>query len=189
MSWIGRSLRRFEDRALLLGRGRYTADSANGAAAVRFARSPVPRGRIRAIAKPDGAMIFTAADLADVKPIRPLLHRPDYVPIAQPPLARERVSYVGEAFAVVVADDAATAEDVAESVEAEIDAEEAVVDLDAALAPGAPKVHDAGASNVIVEGRLHTPSTIAGPKSARKIGSAPKFCERILPSGSTMPTQ
>ncbi|TMH62760.1 MAG: hypothetical protein E6H57_18265 [Betaproteobacteria bacterium] len=81
MSWVGRSLRRFEDRALLLGRGRFTADTANGAAAVRFARSPVARGRIRSIAKPDGALVFTAADLADVKPIRPLLHRPDYVPM------------------------------------------------------------------------------------------------------------
>ena len=97
MSWVGRSLRRFEDRALLLGRGRFTADTANGAAAVRFARSPVARGRIRSIAKPDGALVFTAADLADVKPIRPLLHRPDYVPIAQPVLAGERVNYVGEA--------------------------------------------------------------------------------------------
>src|SRR5919206_3658708 len=144
MSWIGRSIRRFEDRALLLGRGRFTADGANGAAAVRFARSPVARGRIRSIAKPAGAMVFTAADLGDVKPIRPLLHRPDYVPVAQPPLARERVNYVGEPFAVVVAEDAATAEDVAESIEAEIDAEDAVVDVDDALAPNAPRVHDAG---------------------------------------------
>src|SRR3989442_36081 len=84
MSWVGRSLRRFEDRALLLGRGRFTADTAHGAAIVRFARSPVARGRIRSIAKPEGALVFTAADLGDVKPIRPLLHRPDYVPIAQP---------------------------------------------------------------------------------------------------------
>src|SRR3982751_1206068 len=154
MSWIGRSIRRFEDRALLLGRGRFTGDTANGAAAVRFARSPVARGRIRSMAKPDGALVFTAADLADVKPIRPLLHRPDYVSIAQPVLARERVSYVGEAFAVVVADDAAAAEDLAESIEADIEPDEAVVDVDAALAPTAPKVHEAG--NVIVEGRLRT---------------------------------
>ena len=50
MSWVGRSIRRFEDRALLLGRGRFTADGANGAAAVRFARSPVPRGRLEYVA-------------------------------------------------------------------------------------------------------------------------------------------
>jgi carbon-monoxide dehydrogenase large subunit len=169
MSWIGRSIRRFEDRALLLGRGRFTADGANGAAAVRFARSAVARGRIRSIAKPDGALVFTAADLADVKPIRPLLHRPDYVPIAQPVLAAGRVNYVGEAFAVVVADDAATAEDVAESIEAEIDAENAVVDVDAALAPSAPKVHDAGESNIIVEGRMRTPGVDAAFQRAAQI--------------------
>lgn len=36
-------------------------------------RSPVARGRIRAIRKPEGAPVFTAADLTGVKPIRPLL--------------------------------------------------------------------------------------------------------------------
>ncbi|MFN2643658.1 MAG: xanthine dehydrogenase family protein molybdopterin-binding subunit [Burkholderiales bacterium] len=169
MTWIGRNLRRFEDRALLLGRGRFTADGGNGAAAVRFARSPVARGRIRSIAKSDGALVFTAGDLGDVKPIRPLLHRPDYVPIAQPVLARERVNYVGEAFAVVVADDAATAEDLAEGIEAEIDAEEAIVDVDAALAPNAPKVHDAGTSNVIVDGRLRTQGVDAAFERAAKV--------------------
>src|SRR4051812_16349904 len=89
MNWVGRSLRRFEDRALLLGRGRFTADTPGEAGAVRFARSPVARGRIRSISRPEGALVFTAADLVEVKPIRPLLHRPDYVPIAQPVLARE----------------------------------------------------------------------------------------------------
>ena len=73
MSWIGRKLRRFEDPALLLGRGRFTGDLARGAAAVRFVRSPVARGRIVALRKPEGALVFTAADLAGVKPIRPLL--------------------------------------------------------------------------------------------------------------------
>jgi carbon-monoxide dehydrogenase large subunit len=157
MSWIGRSLRRFEDPALLLGRGRFTADLARGAAAVRFVRSAVPRGRIRGISKPQGALVFTAEDLAGVKPIRPLLHRPDYVAVGQPPLALDRVNYVGEAYAVVVADSAAEAEDIAEAVELDIEPEAAVADVDAALAPGAPVVHAAAPSNVVVEGRLATP--------------------------------
>src|SRR5438132_10001547 len=126
MSWIGRALRRFEDPALLAGRGRFTGDLARGAAAVRFVRSPVARGRIVALRKPEGALVFTAADLAGVKPIRPLLHRLDYVPIAQPPLAAARVNHVGEAFAVVVAESAARAEDLADEVEAEIEPEQAV---------------------------------------------------------------
>src|SRR5204863_3173581 len=162
-------IRRFEDRALLLGRGRFTADGVNGAAAVRFARSPVARGRIRSIAKPHGALVFTAADLPEVTPIRPLLHRPDYVPIAQPVLAAGRVNYVGEAFAVIVADDAASAEDMAETVEADIEQEDAVVDVDAALAPLAPKVHDVGESNVIVDGRLRTAGVDAAFERAAQV--------------------
>ena len=69
MSWIGRSIRRFEDNALLLGRGRFVADVARGAAAVRFVRSQVARGVIRSIKRPEGALVFTARDLAGVKPI------------------------------------------------------------------------------------------------------------------------
>lgn len=169
MSWIGRSLRRFEDPALLLGRGRFTADLAGSVAAVRFARSAMPRGRIRHIRKPEGALVFTAADLVGVKPIRPLLHRPDYVPVAQPALASERITHVGEAYAVVVAGTAAEAEDVAEAVELDLDVEQAVVDLDGALAQGAAAVHPEAPSNVIVEGRLATPGLKAAFERAAKV--------------------
>jgi aerobic carbon-monoxide dehydrogenase large subunit len=169
MSWIGQPLRRFEDRALLLGRGRFTADVALGAAAVRCVRSAVARGRIRAIRKPEGALVFIAADLAGVKPIRPLLHRPEYVAVGQPVLAAERVTHVGEACAVVVADTAAQAEDLAESVELEIDAEDAIVDVDAALAEGAPRVHPEAPSNVIVEGRLATAGVDAAFRGAAQV--------------------
>jgi aerobic carbon-monoxide dehydrogenase large subunit len=157
MSWIGRPIRRFEDPALLVGRGRYTADIAAGALAVRFVRSAVARGRIVSIEKPAGAMVFTMDDLQGVKPIRPLLHRPDYVAIGQPALAAGRVNHVGEAVAVVVAEDAARAEDLAELVECDIESEDAVVDLDAALEPSAPAVHPEAPANVIVEGVLRTP--------------------------------
>ena len=169
MNWIGRSLRRFEDPALLVGRGRFTADVARGAAAVRFVRSAVPRGRIKSITRPPGALLFTADDLDGVKPIRPLLHRPDYVPLEHPVLARGRINHVGEAFAVVVADDAASAEDVAEAVEADIEAEEAVVDVDAALEPSAPRVHAIGKSNVIVEGAMRTAGVDAAFARAHKV--------------------
>jgi aerobic carbon-monoxide dehydrogenase large subunit len=157
MSWIGRPIRRFEDPALLVGRGRYTADIAAGALAVRFVRSAVARGRILSIEKPAGARVFTMDDLEGVKPIRPLLHRPDYVAIGQPALAAGRVNHVGEAVAVVVAEDAAQAEDLAELVECNIESEDAVVDLDAALEPSAPTVHPEAPGNVIVEGVLRTP--------------------------------
>jgi carbon-monoxide dehydrogenase large subunit len=169
MSWIGRSLRRFEDRALLLGQGRFTADIARGAAAVRFVRSSVARGRIVAIEAPGGATVFTAADLAGVKPIRPLLHRPDYVAIGQPVLAAGRVNHVGEALAVVVAADQAQAEDLADLVQVDIESEEPVVEVDAALQPGAPLVHAEAAGNVILEGTMRTPGLDAAFARAAQI--------------------
>ena len=169
MTWIGRSLRRFEDPALLHGRGRFTADAARGAAAVRFVRSAVARGRIKSVTRPPGALVFTAEDLKDVRPIRPLLHRPDYVAIEHPVLARGRVNHVGEAVAVVLAEDAATAEDLAEMVEVDIAAEDAVVDVDQALLPSAPRVHEGAKSNVIVDGVLRTPGVEAAFARAHQV--------------------
>src|SRR3972149_5981163 len=72
MSWVGRSIRRFEDPTLLLGRGRYTADIVRGAAAVRFVRSPVARGRIVAGKAPEGALVYTAAGLGGAEPDPPV---------------------------------------------------------------------------------------------------------------------
>jgi aerobic carbon-monoxide dehydrogenase large subunit len=161
MDWVGRSLPRYEDPVLLQGRGRYTADFAEGARALRFVRSPVARGRILAIKAPPGATVITAADLADVKPICARLDRPDYVPIAQPILAGERVTYVGEPIAAVIADTEAAAEDLAEEVEVEIVAETPVVTLDQALAPGAPQVHDAAKANTLIDARLETANIAA----------------------------
>jgi len=94
--WVGRPLPRYEDPVLLQGRGRYTADLAHGARILRFVCSPVARGRIRAVNAPPETAIITAAVLGDVKPISPRLDRPDYVPVAQPILAYERVTYAGE---------------------------------------------------------------------------------------------
>ena len=156
MNWIGRSLPRLEDPALLKGCGSYVADRIGDAAAVRFVRSPVARGAIIDIEVPRDVTVFTGRDLADLKPIRPLLHRPDYVPIGQPVLAIDRVVFTGQPIAVVVADDAALAEDIAEQVFVDIEAADPVLDVDLALRPGAETVHPEAPNNVLVEGRMKT---------------------------------
>ena len=158
MRWVGRPLPRYEDPVLLQGRGRYTADLTQGARILRFVRSPVARGRILVVNAPPAVPIITAAVLGDVKPICPRLDRPDYVPVAQPILARERVTYVGEPIAAVIADTAAEAEDLAEQVTVEIADETPVVTLDQALAPGAPLVHDTAAQNTLIDARFETPN-------------------------------
>ena len=72
-------------------------------------------------------MVVTAADLASVKPIRPLLHKFNYVPISQPVLAKDVVRFVGEPVAAVVASTPEQAEDLAELVEVEIEPTSPVV--------------------------------------------------------------
>ena len=124
-------------RALVTGQGRFTGDLP-AALWVRFVRSPVAAGRIVRIAAPPGAMVVTAADLAAVKPIRPMLHKFNYVPVSQPVLAADVVRFVGEPVAAVVAPTAQEAEDIADLVEVEIATTPAVVDAGAALAPDAP---------------------------------------------------
>jgi aerobic carbon-monoxide dehydrogenase large subunit len=154
--WVGRSIRRFEDPTLVTGTGRFTGDLP-AARWVRFVRSAVASGRIARISRPAGATVLTAADLAAVKPIRPMLHKFNYVPISQPVLAHEVVRFVGEPIAAVLAGSREEAEDIAEQVEVEIEELPAVVGPGGALADGAPLVHAAAAGNVVVEGRVKTP--------------------------------
>ncbi|HLG81916.1 MAG TPA: xanthine dehydrogenase family protein molybdopterin-binding subunit [Bradyrhizobium sp.] len=169
MNWIGRRLPRLEDPSLLKGVGSYVADRVGKAAVVRFIRSSIASGTIVGIEIPPNATVFTGRDLADVKPIRPILHRPDYVAIGQPVLPVDRVSFCGQAIAVVVADDALLAEDIEDQVVLDIDAAEAVVDLDVALSPGVVPVHPEAPSNVLVEGRIRTAKLDAAFASAAEI--------------------
>jgi aerobic carbon-monoxide dehydrogenase large subunit len=166
-TWVGRSLRRVEDPALVIGQGRFTSDLP-AVLWVRFVRSSVASGRIVRISAPDGATVVTAADLAGVKPIRPMLHKFNYVPISQPVLATDVVRFVGEPIAAVVAASREEAEDVADLVEVEIAELPAVVDARDALAPGAAQVHGEAAGNVVVEGRVKTPGCDAKMAAARR---------------------
>jgi carbon-monoxide dehydrogenase large subunit len=167
MTWVGRAIPRSEDQKLVQGLGSFTADIAGRALALRFVRSPLAKGRIVGIDKPGGATVFTAADLKGVKPIRPVLNRPDYVAIGQPVLAGDRVCFVGQPVAAVIAASQEEAEDIAEQVFLDIEAETAVVDADAAIDPAAPQTHPEAKGNVLVEGRMETPE-FAGAMAAAK---------------------
>ena len=164
-AWVGRSIRRLEDPALLTGRGRFTADLP-ATHRVRFVRSAVAAGQIKKITVPDDAMVFTAADLAAVKPITPALHKFGYVPVAQPVLASGFVRFVGEPIAAAVAPSEAEAEDIAEDVLVDIAEAAPVIDARAALADDAPTVHAEAARNLVVEGKIETPGFAAAQQTA-----------------------
>ena len=166
-SWVGRSIRRVEDPALVAGQGRFTGDLP-AQCWVRFVRSSVASGKIVRIAAPEGATVITAADLAAVKPIQPMLHKFNYVPISQPILAKDVVRFVGEPVAAVVAPTREEAEDIADLVEVEIEQTPAVVDARTALVSGAPAVHREAAGNVVVEGRVKTAGVDAKMATAHR---------------------
>ncbi|MDB5632355.1 MAG: xanthine dehydrogenase, molybdenum binding subunit apoprotein, partial [Tardiphaga sp.] len=155
-TWVGRSIRRVEDPALVTGQGRFTADLP-AVHWVRFVRSSVAAGTIQGINAPDGAGIVTSADLKALKPIRPMLSKFNYVAVGQPILADGVVRFTGEAIAAVYAPGKDQAEDLADQVEVEISETTALIDSMDALVDGAPLVHDEAKGNVIVEGRIKTP--------------------------------
>src|SRR5205807_480705 len=145
--WVGRAIRRLEDPTLVAGNGRFAGDLP-AACWVRFVRSQVASGRIKRIMAPEGATVVTAAELAAVRPIQPMLHKFNYVPISQPVLAKDVVRFVGEPIAAVVAASREEAEDIADLVEVAIEEVPAVVGTALALAPGAPLVHAEAPGNV-----------------------------------------
>lgn len=150
MTWVGSPIKRREDPALLRGTARFTADLAAACDAIAFVRSPLPAGDIVGIDAPPSNQIFTGEDLADVVPLAPRLHRPDYVSVPQPVFPVDRVSYVGQPIAMVVAPTREGAEDLAEQVFVDIDARDPVMGLDADQ--HAATAHPGLESNQVVEG-------------------------------------
>ena len=156
---------RSEDDPLLAGRGRFTDDlkSASHARAA-FVRSPLGHAAIRGIdvgaaAQMPGVLaVLTGAELAreglGAIPAGVLLPGRDGKPMfatAMPALAHERVRYVGEPVALVVAQTLPQALDAADAVQADYEDLPAVSDVERALAPGAPLVYDAAPGNVALD--------------------------------------
>ncbi|TXL75453.1 xanthine dehydrogenase family protein [Vineibacter terrae] len=162
---IGQPVPRSEDPKLLRGEGRYTDDVnlANQAYAV-MVRSRHAHAILRGIdlaparAMPGVLGIYTQADLeaGGFGPLKCPVAFPnrDGSPMKTPPrpaLAKDKVRFVGEAVAVVVAETAAQAKDAAEAVMLDVGELPAVTDPAAALAPGAPQLHDAAPGNLVLD--------------------------------------
>jgi carbon-monoxide dehydrogenase large subunit len=149
---VGHPVTRVEDTRHLHGVGRFVADiPCPGASHLAFVRSTVAHGRLRAIRPPalaPGESFWTAADLADVaRPIVARLNRPGFQAAPYPCLATDRVRFVGETIAAVVAGSRARAEDLAEQVEVDIEPLPVIASARDAFAPQAPLMHDGWAGN------------------------------------------
>jgi aerobic carbon-monoxide dehydrogenase large subunit len=162
---VGQPVRRKEDDTLVRGRGKYTDDfSLPGQAYGWMARSSHAHGVIRGIdtsaakAMPGVLGVWTGADLAsaDYKPFvcgLPLKSR-DGSPLLQTnrmALATDKVRYVGDPVAFVVAETVAQARDAAEAIQIDIDPLPAVTDAAEAAKPGAPQLYDHIPGNVALD--------------------------------------
>jgi aerobic carbon-monoxide dehydrogenase large subunit len=122
---IGARVRRVEDRRLLTGLGTFTADRAiTGALHVAFRRSDQAHalssniGTTAAAAVPGVFAVYTAQDLRDlVEPVQAVSRLKDYHPTPFYPLAREKVRYVGEPVAAILAENRYVAEDARDRIE------------------------------------------------------------------------
>jgi CO/xanthine dehydrogenase Mo-binding subunit len=155
--WVGKSIRRVEDPKFLRGRGGYVADLVTpGMLHAAVLRSPHPHASILSVditaaaAAPGVHAVITgarAAELCDPMPD----FGPDPANHTWRCLAVDKVRYVGEGVAVVVADDRYLAEDAVALIEVEYQPLPAVVDPEAALAEGAPLVHESLGTNLAYE--------------------------------------
>jgi len=160
---VGQPVRRSEDPKLVRGEGSYTDDvSRPGQAYAVIVRSREPHGVIRSIntaaakAMPGVLAVYTASDLTGYGPLKcnmPLKSR-DGSPIKytpRPALAADKVRFVGDPVACVVAETVAQAKDAAEAVTIDIEPLPVVLKPADAVKPGAPLVFDAVPNNIALD--------------------------------------
>src|SRR5215510_4492882 len=155
---IGARVQRREDRRLLTGQGAYVDDHhPPGLLHAAFLRSPYAHARIAQIdvasarALDGVAAVLTGTDLARlVKPVRAGSKTRDYKETSIPPLAVDKVRYVGEAVAVVVTESRYLAEDALEQISVDYDPLPVVADAEEASRSDTTLVHEEAGSNVLL---------------------------------------
>ena len=182
---IGQPVDRAEDRRFLTGAGTFVDDlKREGMLHAVILRSSVAHGRINGIdasaarARKGVRAVITAAEIGESIPLIPLrlANLPEFAPYLQPVIARDKVRYVGEPIAVVVADTQALAEDALEAIAVDIAPLPAVPDRHAA-ASGKSLLFETSGSNravrysvstgdadaAFVQGRVHPPRELSLP--------------------------
>jgi aerobic carbon-monoxide dehydrogenase large subunit len=152
---IGQPVDRAEDLRFLTGAGKFVDDlTREGMLHAVVLRSGVAHGRVTRLdasgarARPGVHAVITAAEIGASVPVIPLrlANLPEFAPYLQPVIAKDKVRYVGEPVAVVVAESQALAEDALEAIELEIERLPALPDRHAA-AEGASLLFEATGSN------------------------------------------
>jgi carbon-monoxide dehydrogenase large subunit len=190
---VGASLLRREDERHLHGRGQFVSDiKLPGTLEVAFLRSPHAHARLRSIAIPPEAKgrVYIAADLPRVKPIRVVTHTTGAKSPPWPPLATDKVRYVGEAIAACIAPSRGEAEDLAQRVGIDYEVLDAVVDAPRDMRGSRHPVHEGWGDNLYLEHRLEGGDVEAAARAAeitvtrefrmQRQSGAPLECRGVL---------
>ncbi|HJU20012.1 MAG TPA: xanthine dehydrogenase family protein molybdopterin-binding subunit [Stellaceae bacterium] len=197
MATIGTPVRRREDFRFVTGQGTYTDDlNRPGQLYAYILRSPHAHARIRSLdaaaakAAPGVVAVFTGKDMeadgVSGLPCGWLVHSKDGTPMVEPPhppIAVDRVRYVGDQVAVVVAESLALARDAAEAIAVDYEILPAVVDAAEALQPGRPLVWDNAANNLCFDWQLgDTAAVEAGFARAHHVARLDLVNNRLVPN-------
>jgi aerobic carbon-monoxide dehydrogenase large subunit len=156
---IGQSVDRAEDRRFLTGTGKFVDDlKRDGMLHAVLLRSGVAHGRINRLdtsvarARKGVRAVITAAEIGETIPLIPLrlANLPEFAPFLQPVIARDKVRYVGEPIAAVVAESQALAEDALEDIIIDLERLPALPDRRAA-ATGKSLLFETSGSNRAVQ--------------------------------------
>jgi carbon-monoxide dehydrogenase large subunit len=190
---VGASLLRREDERHLHGRGQFVADiRLPGTMEVAFLRSPHAHARIRSILVPPEleGRVFTAADLPRVRPVRVVSHSVGAKSPPWPPLATDKVRYVGEVIAACLAPSRGEAEDLAHQVTVDYEVLAAVVDAAGEMRQSRHPVHESWSDNLYLEHGLAGGDIEAAARAAelvitrefrmRRQSGAPLECRGVL---------
>jgi carbon-monoxide dehydrogenase large subunit len=191
-AYVGTSVKRREDDALLRGRATFVENlTLPGTVYMAVVRSPYPHARIRAVgleaakAAEGVVAVFSGADLAEdwkgslpcAWPVTEDIKTPPHYP-----LATDEARYQGDAVAVVLAESRALAKDAAELVEVDYEPLGAVVDLEKALEDGAPLVHSDVGTNECYVWKLDSGDVQAAIDSADVVVTRRYFQPRLIPN-------
>ena len=187
---FGRALKRKEDPRLITGQGTYVEDvTLTGMLHMVLVRSPLAHALIKSIDTsealkfPGVAAVFTGEDLKEELGSLPCgWVVPDTKEVPHPPLAVDRVRYVGDAVVAVLAESAAQASDAASLVDVEYEELDAVIEMNDALADGAVQLHEDAPNNTAFEWEVDAGS-ISEAKSSSDVVVTQRFVnQRLIPT-------
>lgn len=187
---VGKPLKRKEDPRLIQGLAHYVDDVVlHGMHHAAILRSPYAHAKIRSVdvskakVAPGVALVLTGADLrGSISAVPCAAQIPDMKAAPRPVLALDRVRFVGEGVAVVVAADRYAARDALDLIEVDYEPLTPVVDPEKAMEKGAPVLHEGNEDNIAARWELEGGDLKAAFEKADKVIKQRILNQRLIPA-------